>query len=172
MQNKKIVLKLKKYLKENSGFSLIEILVATAIASIIMVMLGTAYHSLLISISGVTKYAGFYESINLAVYRLDKDISNAYFNKQNKKLCFIAEKEGENSILNFVTTQHSKFSMLGNIKRPARFSDIREVGYYLERDRKSKNDTWILVRREDYHYDAEPLQGGEEQYPVKKCRKP
>jgi type II secretion system protein J len=143
------------------GFTLIEILVATAIASIIMIMVTTAYNSMVASISDVTAYAGFYEDLNLAVYRIDKDISNAYFNKSNKENCFIAEKEGANSILNFVTTEFREFNILGNLKRPVPSSDIKEVGYYLEMDRKSKNDTWLLIRREDKHYDSEPLEGGE-----------
>jgi type II secretion system protein J len=143
------------------GFTLIEILVATAIASIIMIMVSTAYNSIVASISEVTVYARFYEDINLAVYRIDKDISNTYFNRMNKNASFIADKENENSVLNFVTTQYRKFNLLGNLKRPAPSSDIKEVGYYLERDQKSKNNTWLLIRREEKHYDDKPLEGGE-----------
>lgn len=147
--------------KANKGFTLIEILVATAIASIIMIMITTAYNSMITSIREVTAYAEFYEDVNLAVYRIDKDISNTYFNKMNKKISFVAEKKSENSILDFVTTEYRQFNLMGNLKHPAPSSDIKEVGYYLEKDRKSKNDTWLLIRREDKHFDNEPLEGGE-----------
>ncbi len=157
----KFITKIAETAKSRDGFTLIEILVATAIASIIMVMLTTAYNSLALSIRDVTAYAEFYESVNLAVYRIDKDISNTYFNRENKNISFIADKDGENSVLDFVTTEHRMFNLVGSLKSPARTSDIKEIGYHLERDRKSKNDTWILIRREDKHYDKEPLEGGE-----------
>ncbi len=160
MPNKRIS-KTSEGIFSNGGFTLIEILVATAIASLIMIMVTTAYNSMVASIREVTLYAGFYEDVNLAIYRIDKDISNIYFNKLNKNISFIADKENENSILNFVTTEYLKFNILGSIKRPVPSSDIKEVGYYLESDRKSKNHSWLLIRREDKHYDNEPLEGGE-----------
>ena len=44
-----------------------------------------------------------------------------------KKISFICEPEGENSVFNFVSTLYKDFNFLGDIKRPYRSSDIIEV---------------------------------------------
>ena len=145
----------------NSGFSLIEILIATVLGSMILVMLYSAYSSTLKYVGRSTEHAEFYENINLAITKIDKDFSNIYFNRENKNLSFIGKEEGENSVVNFVTVSHRPFNMLGNIKKPAPYSDVHEVGYYLKESRKHPGE-YELIKREELHYDENPEEGGTE----------
>ncbi len=158
--NNFISVELKKRSKYNYGFSLIEILVAATIASIILLMIATSYKSILTSIDEITGYAEFYENVNLAIFRIDRDISNTYFKRTNKNIAFIGQDDGETGRLDFVTVLHKDFSVSGNIKKPLNFSDIREVGYYIAMDPQN-SDRPVLVRREDNHFDSDPLNGGE-----------
>ncbi len=150
---------LKERAKNSGGFSLLEILVASAIASIILLMVGAAYTSALRSIKDVTGYAEFHESINLAFSKIDRDISNAFYDRDNKKVCFIGDFSGDSSILNFITVDYRKMHIHGSMQNPVNSSDIHEIGYYLKPDTEYPGVNF-LVRREQRHYDDEPEQGG------------
>ncbi len=147
--------------KANKGFSLIEILVATSISSLVLLMVYTSYRSVLTTIQDVSGYAEFYENINLSLARIDHDISNAYYKTKDKKIGFIAEVDAENSSLHFVSVNFRKLRILGSIKEPYPYSDINEVSYYLREDPKIP-DLFLLYRREERHYDGEPTSGGTE----------
>ncbi|HSA16431.1 MAG TPA: prepilin-type N-terminal cleavage/methylation domain-containing protein, partial [Spirochaetota bacterium] len=119
---------LKSRLSRDRGFSLIEIVVASAIASMIMLMVYSAYRSTLSSIRETTGYAEMYENINLAISKIDSDLSNCFIRPENKKICFISAPDGENSKLNFVTVSFNDFMVLGSLKTPMPVSDVHEVG--------------------------------------------
>ncbi|MDY6934339.1 MAG: type II secretion system protein GspJ [Spirochaetota bacterium] len=154
---------LREGISNNSGFSLIEILVATAVSSVILLMIYSAHRSITFAILELTGVADFYEGINLAINRIDRDISCAYFHRNNKKLCFIGESDydspGEGK-LNFVTIDHKEFSMFISPKEECRISDVREIGYYLEADNEI-DGLFFLIRREENHYDDDPESGGD-----------
>ena len=150
-----------RYLKDNSGFSLLEILVASAISSLVLLMVYSSYHSIISTISDFSGYAEFYENVNLTMSRIDHDFSNAYYKRRHKKISFIAEQEGENSLVHFVTVNHKKMRILGDLKESFPFSDINEVSYYLKPDPKIPDIYW-LYRREERHFDEEPDRGGTE----------
>jgi len=143
------------------GFSLIEIIVATAIASIILLIVYSTYSSSLRSIKDMTGFAEFYENINLAILKIDRDISNTYFKRGNNNLCFICKIDNDNSRLSFVSADHCDFNIKGNIKNPFYSSDIKEIGYYLEEDRDNPG-LYLLFKREEAHYNEDPENGGEE----------
>lgn len=145
----------------NRGFSLIEILVASAIASLIMTMIYTAYRSTLTSIKDMTGYAEMYENINLAISKIDRDLTNTFIKKTSKQICFICELDADNSKLNFVTVDYQNFHILGDLKTPFPYSDIHEVGYYLKQD-KEYPGMYFLVKRDESHYDDDPVAGGKE----------
>ncbi|OHD64124.1 MAG: hypothetical protein A2176_00580 [Spirochaetes bacterium RBG_13_51_14] len=148
-------------ISNDSGFTLIEILVAMAIASIIMIMVYASYRSILDSIKRSTGHAEFYENVNLAVSKIDQDLSNSYYNRYNKSICFVSEDEKGNSRLNFVTVNHNDYNFAGTLQTPVHMSDVKEVGYYLRVD-KNTQGLHNLIKREDYHYDDDPLGGGSE----------
>lgn len=166
---------LKKRVTENrmaaiirdDGFSILEMLVATAVASVILVMVYTAHHAIMDSINHLTKVSVFYENVNIAISRIDSDISCAYINKYNKKLVFTGNNnrgvpyQGK---INFVTIDFQEFSIMGDPRRECPFSDIREVSYYLKSGPRQSDtpDKLRLIRREDRYYDDDPESGGRE----------
>ena len=160
LKMRNIQLSAKKLFGENDGFSLMEILIATAIASIIILMASTAYQSVIKSIRSLTGYAEFYENVNLAIYKMSKDISNTYYNRDNKKVCFIGEVDGENSVLSFISIIHREDSIVGNINKHYPVSDVKEIGYFLEEDSET-DGLFFLIKRDEIQYDDEPTEGGE-----------
>jgi type II secretion system protein J len=156
--------KIKEGFLNNSGFSLIEIIVATAVSSVILLMIYSAHRSIMSAIHDLTGVADFYENINLAIYRMDRDLSCAYFNKSNKNLSFIGENDRgsvSSGKLNFVTIDHEDLLLTIDPKKETHRSDVREVGYFLREDKDVQN-LYHLVRREENHYDNMPEEGGRE----------
>ncbi len=146
----------------NAGFTLIEIMVATALASIIMTMAYVSYRSIFDSIKRSTGRAEFYENVNLALMKIDQDISNAYYTRGNKNITFISENVRGNSRIDFVTVNHNDFLLAGKKNTPVRMSDVREVGYFLS-EAKNTVDLFHLMKREKINYwDEDPLTGGTE----------
>ena len=145
--------------RDNGGFSLIEIMVASAIASLIMVMVYTAYHSIVKTIQDVTSYSEFYENINMAITRIDSDIAGMYINPENTKIALVGEVSAENSSVNFVTINHRGFNVLGSLKKSVPRSDINEVGYYLREDPRYPG-LYFLMRREEPGYNDDITTGG------------
>ena len=156
-------LKILKIIVSREGFTLIEIMVAIALSSIIIIMLYAAHSAVIKSIHKLTGVADFYENINLAIRKIDRDISCLYYNRRNKKLCFIGESNYEtpyNGKFNFVTIDHNEFLMLADIKSPCPKDDVKEVGYFLE-PMEEVPGLFYLMRREENNYDDEPESGGE-----------
>ncbi len=155
-------------IKSSNGFSLLEILVATTVSSLILLLVYTAHRSIMLSINDLTGIADFYEHVNLAVNRIDKDISSTYYDRYNKKLIFVGENDysgKSNGRIDFVCVDYNEFSVRGKLDKPNPVSDVREMGYFLKRDDipdDKGNYLYNLVRREQIHYDDEPQSGGEE----------
>jgi type II secretion system protein J len=146
----------------NAGFTLIEVLVATVIASIILLMAYASYRSIFDSIKRSIGRAEFYENVNLAIMKIDQDLSNTYFTKTNKKICFICESDRGNSRLDFVSVLHNDFNVAGTLKTPVHMSDVKGVGYHL-REAKNTMGLYHLIKREKFNYwEDDPLSGGVE----------
>ncbi len=139
----------------DAGFTLIEILVASAIASIILMIAYSSYQSIVRSIKRATGHAEFYENVNMALSKIDLDVSNSYFTRTNKKLTFVCEEVGGNSRLGFVTISHNDYIFSGNLTKPCPVSDIKEVAYELKRDRTTQG-LYSLVKVEKLHYGEDP----------------
>ncbi|MBN2160059.1 MAG: prepilin-type N-terminal cleavage/methylation domain-containing protein [Spirochaetes bacterium] len=135
----------------NAGFTLIEIMVATAIASIMIVMMYATYRSIFNSIMRSTGHAEFYENVNLAISKIDQDISNTYFDKKNKDIRFICEDDGGNSSMTFVSVNHTDTNISGSLNMPNRESDVKEIGYFLRPD-KNTAGLFYLIKREKFNY--------------------
>jgi type II secretion system protein J len=146
----------------SNGFTLIEVLVATAIASLILMMAYASYRSIFDSIKRSTGRAEFYENVNLAIMKIDQDLSNTYYTRMNKNITFISENVRGNSRLDFVTVNHNDLNLGGTIRTQVRESDVREVGYYL-REAKNTMGLFHLIKREKFNYwEEDPLSGGTE----------
>lgn len=150
-----------KILSDNRGFTLIEMLVAATVSSVILVMVYTVYSSVIKSVNYGKTSAAYYEGLNFALRRIDTDISNTYWNPDSKNLNFICSEQGGSSVLNFVTAEHRDSMMLYNLKAQVPVSDIHEVGFYLRKNPDS--DSFNLYRRNSIGYDESPLDGGTEE---------
>ena len=150
---------IRKKIKLSGGFSLIEIMVASVIASLIFLMVATAYRSVIKAIKDLTGYAEFYENVNLALLRIDRDFTNIYRASDNKLVNFIGTLDDGRGSVNFITVDYSDFMVNGNIRRPCPVSDIREVGYHLVEDGEIPG-IYRLVRREQSPYDEDVEHGG------------
>lgn len=145
-----------RFFLNSGGFSLIEVLAASAMAALIMTMVYAAYSSIGKTIQNVNGYSEFYVNVNLAVSSINRDIANLYTNT-NCRLMGDTDKGA--SFINFVTVSHRDFNVLGGIKRATPVSDINEVGYYLEPDDKFP-DLFFLMRRQERGYDSDIASGG------------
>lgn len=147
----------------SSGFTLFEVVVAIAVSSLILIMVYSSHSSITRAVYQVTGIADFYENVNLALGRIDKDISCAYLNRNNKNIILSGKSNFEypfNGKLDFVTIDHKELSILSNSKTPYPKSDVKEIGYFLKQDKKIR-DLFFLERREKRHFDDEPDSGGE-----------
>jgi type II secretion system protein J len=149
--------------RDSSGFTLFEVIVGIAVSSLILIMVYSSHSSLTKAVYQVTGIADFYENVNLVTGRIDKDISCAYFNRDNKNIVLTGKSNPDSpykGMLNFVTVDHQELSILSDPKKPYPKSDVKEVGYFLKPDKKIP-DLFYLVRREKRHFDDEPASGGE-----------
>jgi type II secretion system protein J len=145
---------------DNSGFTLIEMLIATAVSSIILLMVYTAYSSIIKSVNQGNIASSYYEKINKVMQKLDSDLQNAYWNSTVRNINFISTIEGNSSRLNFITVENKNNRIILSVNNSLPYSDIHEVGYYLKKNNKTgKTD---LVRRNEIYYDKSPLEGGTE----------
>jgi len=155
-------------MSDSRGFTLIEMLVATAVSSIILLMIYTAYSSVIRSINYAKSASAYYEELNFALKRIDGDIANLYWKSDIKNLNFISAEEAGSSILNFVTAEHRDYRLVYNLKEQVPVSDIHEVGYYLKKNPNS--DSFDLIRRSDISYDETPIAGGTEEVLLKNVK--
>jgi prepilin-type N-terminal cleavage/methylation domain-containing protein len=70
--------KILKRIFNRNGFTLIEILVAITLSSIIIFMIYAVHTSVIKSIHKLTGVADFYENLNLSIRKIDRDISCLY----------------------------------------------------------------------------------------------
>lgn len=137
-------------------------LVAASVSSLILLMVYTAYSSVIKSVNYGRAASSYFENLNFALRRIDTDISNLYWNSEQKNLQIICTSRKETSIFNFVTTAHKESKMIYNLKDQVPVSDVHEVGFYLKKNPDS--ETYNLIRRSSISYDDSPLEGGIEEF--------
>ena len=151
--------RIKKTFQAESGFTLIEVMTATFISSLILVMSYTAYNTIIKTIINISGYSEFYQNINLALTRLDRDLANMYYKSDNPNTVVVADGEQNRLAFNFLTAEKREFNIIGSPSLANPQSDIYKVGYFLEQD-ENIPDLYKLMRRQDIHYDNKPLEGG------------
>lgn len=146
----------------NEGFTLIEIMVAMAIASIILIMVYASYRSILDSIRRSSGHAEFYENVNLAIMKIDKDLTNTYFTRNNKSITFTSDDDGGNSALSFAAVNHHPYMIAGPPEGQSAMSDITGVSYFLKPD-TATNGLFKLIKKERAAYwEEDTVDGGSE----------
>ena len=157
-----------KKMTDNRGFTLIEMLVAASVSSVILLMVYTVYSSVIKSVKYGKAISEYYEELNFSLRRIDTDISNLYWKNDNIRLNFICTEQGGSSILNLVTAEYKESRMLNNLKTQIPVTDIHEVGFYLKKNPDS--DSYDLYRRTSIGYDELPLEGGTEELLLRKVK--
>jgi len=135
----------------NDGFTLIEMLVAVSVSSVILLMVYTAYNSIIKTVNYGSTVSDYYRRVNDALARIDSDITNLYWKDGVKNLQLISVFNGKSSTINFVTAEYRDYRILmkSDLAQPS--CDIHETGYYLKYGPDGK--TTSLVRQTDLIYD-------------------
>jgi len=157
-----------KFIYDNRGFTLIEMLVAATVSSVILLMIYTAYSSVIKTVNYGKISSSYYERLNFALRRIDTDISNLYWKSEQKNLNLICTSKSGSSILNFITAEYRDLKMLYNLKDQVPVSDVHEVGFYLKKNNDS--ETFDLIRRCSIGYDDSPEEGGSEEILLKNVK--
>jgi prepilin-type N-terminal cleavage/methylation domain-containing protein len=148
--------RIRKTFLNNEGFSLIEIIVAMAIGTIIMIMINTAHRSILRSVRDVTGVAEFHENVNLAIRRMDRDIESMMIRPTNKFLAMKGSNqpaELKRGILSFITVNSHEFVIEGSLGSEVHETDVKSIKYYLRPDKKYPGVNF-LMRAEKNLYDT------------------
>ncbi len=140
--------------KGDAGFTLLEILVAVAIAGFLV----AAVYGILVETLTISRQTGEGRELDRegqAILDLvcDDLAGLPKYLMDAKTERFSARKEGEMSRLDFVSSRDS----ITTASRVA--SDLTEVGYRLK-PREDSSGLFELYRREDFFVDAKPLEGG------------
>ena len=150
-----------KIIRNENGFTLIEMLVAVAVSSVILLMVYTAYSSVIKTVSYGKKVTSYYQQLNRILNRIDSDIAGMYWNSNNKLLQLVSVFNGKSSVISFVTAEYRDYRLFPSPGSQYPVTDIHETGYFLKQNPGDKNFT--LVRKTDIHYDDSFSEGGFEE---------
>lgn len=157
-----MIKKLRSTCSDQSGFTLIELIVAVAISSLIMLMIYSAHKTVMSSIRDLAGIAEFHENINLTIRHMDRDISCIIVNPDNKQIKFKGENDKGGTLaggkLNFVTVNRHSFSVLGDVESESNQTDVKAVRYYLKKDPQYQG-LFFLMRSEKNLYDTKTEDG-------------
>ncbi|MBI5417556.1 prepilin-type N-terminal cleavage/methylation domain-containing protein [Candidatus Poribacteria bacterium] len=141
-----------------AGFTLIEVLIAGTILSIIIFIIYSTFSNTTNAIERNQLKIEFNQESRVIINRMEKEISSAFFSKENINIRFKGEKssfqENDNDRLDFVST-------LNPPKKDTRESELMEVGYYLKFG--ESNEYGTLVRRYSGQVDDAIDKGGYEE---------
>ena len=128
-----------KIIRDRNGFTLIEMLVAVAVSSVILLMVYTAYNSVIKTVNYGKTVSTYYQQLNHVLNRIDSDISAMYWKDNNKKLQAVSIFNGKYSIFNFVTSEHRDYRLIPVPGLQYPVADVHETGYYLSQKPGDKN---------------------------------
>jgi len=137
------------------GFTLVEMMLAVALLSIIVTVIYSSFHTLGRIMRRTERTKGAYQAARLVMSRMREDLSCAYFSPTRKNFVFKGEDiegikdDAGADALTFVTTAH----VISGRDVPE--GDLAEVSYYLDEENRG-----LLVRREDVSPDSKLEMGG------------
>lgn len=157
-------------MKNEKGFTLIEVLVAVTLLAIIAFLVWQAMGSSIASKERFEKRDRAFRSASLALDRISRDLqmavlfSNVEFlgvseaGEQRTKSVFVGENNGDQDKIAFNSVSHVRYL------KDTKESDLAEVGYFLEPEEEKEeggvSGLFALKKREQSPPDAEPDQGG------------
>lgn len=146
--------------KLKSGFTLLELLVATAVSSIILLMVYSAYSSVIKAVDQGNIYAAYNERLLLALRTIDNDISSIYWKRNRKDLYIKSEITGESSIISFVSAQSRDRKIMVSKENATPYPDLVRIEYKVVSNSKTGK---AELRRNEYIFTVE-----EDEKPVKR----
>ncbi len=154
-------------MKNENGFTLIEVLIAVVLLAIISLLVWQSMGSSIGSKDRSEKREGTYRAATLTMDRMTRDLSMAVLfsnldflgvspnGEQMTKSVFIGTNSGDQDQLTFDTLSHVRY--IKDVKE----SDLSEVTYFLEKDTESEQPgLYLLKKREKSPPDANPAEGG------------
>lgn len=137
-----------------------EMLVAVSVSSVILLMIYTAYNSILKTVNYGAAVSSYYEKLNLALRKIDRDLSSIYWREDGKAGFLCTEKENS-SLLTFVTYDYKNNRIINNLMDGHPVYDIYRVSYYLKPDDSGKY--FSLIRNIESGFEADVSEGGVEE---------
>lgn len=143
------------------GFTLIEVLIAVGVLSLIATLIFASFSSLKRSKDGIRRVSERYREGRLAMGRITRELQGAYISKHlpidinlaQVKTAFISEGGSPADRINFNSFSNQR------LNRDAKESDQLEISYFGMESEKQRGVT-DLVRRADSTPDLEPTNGG------------
>lgn len=148
--------KLSRTISSTDGFSLIELVVALAVSSVIMLMIYSAHHAIIKNVTELTGVSEFHENINIAIRRMTRDIEGMYINQDNKFIKFHVENSMSglsNASLSFQTINPHGKVIRGDASAESHETDVKSVKYFLRPDPKFAG-LYFLMREEKNLYET------------------
>ncbi|MCA9507323.1 MAG: prepilin-type N-terminal cleavage/methylation domain-containing protein [Myxococcales bacterium] len=143
----------KKYF---SGFTLIEIMVATVLMAMMGLLLMTSLNTSVQAKDNVEHISQRYQEVRQALSRMSHEISAAYLSKNINltEPAYLTQFKGEKNKL--------FFSAFGHVvtQKDAKESDQQVLGFYLATDKNGKKS---LMRRNNSHLNLDVTRGGRSQ---------
>ncbi|MFQ5706611.1 MAG: prepilin-type N-terminal cleavage/methylation domain-containing protein [bacterium] len=124
-------------MKDESGFTLVEVLLATAIMAVILTVLYTLFSNLMTVFGYHQNENQIHEDGVLALSQITEEISCAFLSESNKKIVFVGDENG----LHFFTTSTPEAR--------AQAGDLKERTYGLEPDPRSPSGLFLLKGNDD-----------------------
>lgn len=141
------------------GVTLVEIMVATAILSVVAGMIWVSFDQGSRAINAVEASQDRYHEAHVALSIISRDLASAFLSKHVNmehpaaEYLFVGEDRSPIDRLDFVTFSHTRRT------RDVHESDQAEIGYYGAPDQTDAR-VMNLIRRVDTIIDDEPLRGG------------
>jgi general secretion pathway protein J len=151
--------------RPRAGFTLIEVMVAMAIISIVATLIYSGFSQTSQNKRRVEAELDRYHEIRMGLERMTRELSMAFvsanINTQNPGLivvrtCFVGKDSGKGSRIDFTSFSHQR------LYRDAHESDQNELSYYMGDDPDNSGKA-AIIRREQRRIDDDPLQGGQAQ---------
>lgn len=162
MKAKKILKSQWRFLISDSGFTLLEVILAIVIGAIVLTVLYSSFFQVIKAKESTENTLELYHEINIVFSKMTEDLQAAYprgevytdLASTGSLSYFVGKKEGEQSTLSFTSLSREP-------SRKSRDSDQAEISYYLEPIPNS--DLFFLMRRENPRIGTNT---GGAQYPI------
>jgi general secretion pathway protein J len=141
------------------GFTLLEVIVAVLVISMILTLVWQAFAKTVESKNYVEAGNEMYHQLRWALNKMAYDLSSAYVSRNKNTLSLFLGQSHQNGDgipqdeLNFTSFSHIRYSPT------ERSSDQCEVGYFILQN--PETEQYTLFRREDYTVDEDLTEGGE-----------